>query len=272
VLGFCYARTRQFQKTFEAFDRAQTLDPDNWAVIFARADLHRHLGQLDAARAVLGRIPSQVGKTISGSVPLLRWRLAFLSRDYASALPIAQSMPASTDPRDAGDKELQLGRTELALGQQEKAMRDLDEAVRKAEAVLNFRPPEMHERLARIHASRGDRAAAIAEADKAVQLVPLDKFPEEGLTALEAKAEVHAQLGDSNEAIALLQQIFSSEGSGVVISEALSPSRSHLGSNPQRSALPAALSGQTAVTATAPAWQEPGISMVDFRREFRFEW
>ena len=79
----------------------------------------------------------------------------------------------------------------------------------------------MHERLARIHAARGDRAAAIAEADKAIQLVPLEKFPEEGLTALEAKAEVHAQLGDAKEAIALLQQLLASEGSGILITEAL---------------------------------------------------
>ncbi|MFL6583637.1 MAG: tetratricopeptide repeat protein [Chthoniobacterales bacterium] len=221
VLGFCYARTRQFQKAFDAFDRAQTLDPDNPAVIYAAAELHMHVGELEAARADLARIPSQLGRTLSGSVPLLRWLLAFRSRDYASALPIAQAMPASAGPRDAGDKELLLGRTELALGQRDKAMHDLDEGRKKVEAVLNFHPPDMHERLARIHAARGDRAAAIAEADKAIQLLPLDKFPEEGLTALEAKAEVHAQLGDAKEAIALLQQLLASEGSGILITEAL---------------------------------------------------
>ena len=221
VLSFCYAKTRQFQKALDACDRARTLDPDNWAASFAIAELQINVGQLDAARAALARVPSQLGKTLTTAVPWQRWRVAFLSRDYPSALSIAQAMPTSADPRDAGEKELTLGRTELALGQRDKAMRDLDEGIKKVEGVLNFRPPDIHQRLARIQAARGDHAATIAEADKAIELLPLDKYPEEGLAALATKAEVEAQLGEANEAIALLQQLFSSEGSGVLITEAL---------------------------------------------------
>jgi TolB-like protein/Tfp pilus assembly protein PilF len=222
LLGFCYSRIRQFQKASDAYDRARTLDPDNWVAVYATAQLHTRLGQLDAARALLARVPSQLSnKRLNNDFLNLRWRLAFLSRDYVSALSIAQAMPMSVDPRDAGDNELSIGRAELALGHPDKAMRDLEEARRKVELLISFRPPDGHQRLARIHAARGDRAAAIAEADKAIELLPLDKYPEEGLPALETKAEVHAQLGEANEAIALLQQLFATEGTGVLITEAL---------------------------------------------------
>ena len=102
-------------------------------------------------------------------------------------------------------------------------MRSFDQARAKVYALLAIQTesPRLHQQAAQILAARGEKANALAEAEQAMTLLPLNKNPRDGLPPLETMAEIYATLGDSEHALPLLQQLLKTNGAGLLMTPAL---------------------------------------------------
>ena len=132
-------------------------------------------------------------------------------------------VPAPTDSRDTGLKELLRGLAALGLGKRAEATQTLDEGKVKLEAVLSTHPEaaELHITLAGIQAARAEKERALEEAEKSVALSPITKEAERRLYALETLAEVHARFADADQAIPLIRQLLNADGAGLLMTPAL---------------------------------------------------
>ena len=225
VLATFYGKARRYKGAVDAADRAITLDPNNWTSVSSKAELLLVQGQATVALEILKKIPDQVFRTINRSnASRIRWKSAFLSRDYSEALIIAEEFAAPRpDAIETGERELFVARAELSLGKRAEATRALSDAGAKVEAVLARHPelPDLHRRLAWIRAARSEKQGAIAEAEKSIALLPLSKNADDGLIGLETLAEVYACFGDSDHSLALIQQLLNSDGAGLLMTPGL---------------------------------------------------
>jgi len=102
-------------------------------------------------------------------------------------------------------------------------MRSFEQARVKTYALLVTQTdsPRLHQVAAQVLAARGERAGALAEAEQAMTLLPLNKNPRDGLQPVETLAEVYAAFGDSEHALPLLQQLLETKGAGLLMTPAL---------------------------------------------------
>ena len=97
--------------------------------------------------------------------------------------------------------------------------------------------------LALTNMGLGDKAAALALAERAMAVLPLEKDALDGPAPIEILARVAAQLGEPDRAIAALQKLLSTPSRGRIGCESAAhscaaPARSDVRSAPRRSALP----------------------------------
>ncbi len=225
ILGEFAGMARQYSRAHDAFDRARVLDPNDWNCVAGEATTCFAEGKLEEAKDLLAGVPGNV----ADFVLVVRWRAAFLKRDYAAALQIAQSLKGDIGPDqtlatgEAGEKDFLIGQSLTALGDRAGAVRSFDQARAKvyARLAIQTESPRLHQQAAQILAARGEKANALAEAEQAMTLLPLNKNPRDGLIPLETMAEVYATLGDSEHALPLLQQLLKTNGAGLLMTPAL---------------------------------------------------
>jgi tetratricopeptide (TPR) repeat protein len=225
ILGEFAGMARQYSRAHDAFDRARSLDPNDWNCVAGKATTYLAQGKLQDAWELLADVPNNV----ADFVLVVRWRTAFLRRDYAEALRIAQNLKGDIGPDqtlatgEAGEKDFLIGQSLAALGDRAAAVRSFEQARAKTYALLATQPesPRLHQEAALILAVRGEKANALAEAEQAMTLLPLNKNPRDGLVPLETLAEVYAMLGDSEPAVPLLQQLLQTKGAGLLMTPAL---------------------------------------------------
>jgi serine/threonine protein kinase len=225
ILGEFAGMARQYSRAHDAFDRARLLDANDWNCVAGNATTFLAEGKLEEAKDLLAGVPNNV----ADFVLIVRWRAAFLKRDYADALQIAQSLKGDSGPDqtlaagEAGEKDFLIGQSLAALGDRAGAMRSFEQARARTYALLATQPesPRLHQEAAQILAARGEKANALAEAEQAVALLPLNKNPRDGLPPLETLAEVYATFGDSEHALPVLQQLLQTKGAGLLMTPAL---------------------------------------------------
>ena len=225
ILGQFAGMARQYSRAHDAFDRARSLDPNNWNCVSGNATTYLAEGKLEEARDLLAGVP----KNVADFVLVVRWRAAFLKRDYAEALQIARGLKGDVGPDqtlatgEAGEKDLLIGQTLIALGDRAGAMRSFEQARVRTYALLATQTdsPRVHQVAAQVLAARGERASALAEAEQAMTLLPLNKNPRDGLEPVETLAEVYSTLGDVEHALPLLQQLLKTNGTGLLMTPAL---------------------------------------------------
>jgi serine/threonine-protein kinase len=225
LLGEFAAMARQYSRAHDAFDRARALDPNDWYCVSSKATTYLAEGKLEEARDLLAGVP----KDVANFVLVVRWRAAFLKRDYTKALQIARGLKGDMGPDqtnatgEAGEKYLLVGQTLIALGDRADAIRSFEQAWVRTYDLLATQPdsPRLHQDAAQILAARGERGNAIAEAEQAMTLLPLSKNPRDGLEPAETLAEVYATFGDSEHALPLLQQVLKTNGAGLLLTPAL---------------------------------------------------
>jgi tetratricopeptide (TPR) repeat protein len=165
ILGEFAGMARQYSRAHDAFDRARSLDPNNWNCVSGNATTYLAEGKLEEARDLLAGVP----KNVADFVLVVRWRAAFLKRDYAEALQIARALKGDTGPDqtlatgEAGEKDLLIGQTLIALGDRVGAMRSFEQARVKTYALLVTQTdsPRVHQVAAQVLAARGERAAPL---------------------------------------------------------------------------------------------------------------
>ena len=223
-LFFNYQMQRQFDAAFNTVDRALAIDPKSlglWGLksklaIAARGDL----SVADQALAKFENASTNVDKQWRKNLPpevltevvLGEAGVRMFQRRYADALQALKQLPEQMDPGKPHSfvtARIIEGAAYQQLGEPEAAQVAFRKARELAEAAVRAKPNEesRHALLALALARLGEKDAAIAEAEKAVQLLPISVDAFEGPQMKTVLAEVYALTGENAKAIAILDEL-----------------------------------------------------------------
>ncbi len=245
-VGGIYRRQGRWRDSVASFDRAQSLDPRNCNIAFFAGNNHLFLRDWPAATAAYNRalkiwpdyVPPKIGlanlevfrnsnpaagrKILQdipancdpdGDVALVRWDLAMLERDYATAEKVLTDSPLEDFPGDA-PKTFYQGRIALARGDIESAQRyfaaarpDIEKRVRDNPEVAG-----RHARLGLLYAYMQRKGDAIRESRRAVELEPESQDAFHGANDAANLALVYALVGEPDQAITLIERLLSTPG------------------------------------------------------------
>ena len=215
-LTYNYAMQRNFDAANKTMDRALELNPNGiglWEVkvklaLAEKTDFSVSEQTLEKVKSL--PMSSEERLTIlSAQADLLLFQ-----RKYQQVLQLAESVPDTSLAAIPGS----LAGKYFAIGIAQKGLRD-DAAARtaflKAKGVLEQQAKQksddsdLHVQLAKLLAWLGEKDAAIAEAQRAIDLRPESKDAFEGPRTTEQVAQVYTILGDNARAIELLDGLLS---------------------------------------------------------------
>jgi len=243
-LVFNYGMQRDFAAAEKAIDRALQIEPENltlWSfkaklAIAARGDLSIGNKCLEKIKSVPLSNEERL-KVLGGTIDFL-----FLQRKYKDALELVRNSSDdlfSTIPGQIAMKYFAIGLAQKGLGNEGEARAAFSKAENFAERNVNQKPDEADGRvqLAKLHAWLGEKDAALAEAQRAMELRPESKDAFEGPQITAQVAEVYTILGDSDHAIQLLEGLMNRPSDVSVYSLKLNPTWDPLRKDPRFQAL-----------------------------------
>ena len=220
-LGSTYVILRRYEDADRAFAQAIPLSQDPDPQLITRAlNTIRWKGDLTALRTALAAV-----RIDDPTYNRRRFRLHWLSRDYAAAVQVAESDPGAGWDELANivlPRRLYLAWAYSASGESAKA-RDSYEAVRaQMRAALAQRPDDadLHLALGFANAGLGLADEAIREGRKSTTLMPPSRDALTGTAQLGWLAHLYVRAGRNEEAIVLLQRLLKLPA-GIGISPAL---------------------------------------------------
>ena len=244
-LVFNYGMVRDFASAEKAVDRALQIQPNGlglWQIKAKLAIIER--GDLSLGEKCLEKVKSvpmsdeERLKILGGTIDFL-----FLQRKYDEVLKLVQSSPDSLYMALPGGslalKYFAIGLAEKGLGHEAQSRPAFLKARTLMEEAVKQKPDEAdgHVQLAKLHAWLGEKDAAIAESQRAMQLRPESKDAFEGPQITSQVAEVYAILGDNDHAIQLLDGLLSRPSEVSVNTLKLNPAWDPLRKDPRFQAL-----------------------------------
>lgn len=247
-IGGIYRRQGRWRKSIASFDRALSLDPRNGGIAFMAANNHLFVrdwtaaaagfnralaikpdfanskiglaylevfrnGNPAAGRKLLENIPASA--RTDGTVTVSRWDLAMLERDYATAEKIlTDASLESFSPGGYAPKTYYQGRLAYARGDIESAQRYFAAVAPSTEKRVLDNPDvaQRHSELGLLYAYMQRKEDAIRESRRAVELEPESQNAFHGAAASANLALVYALLGESDQAITLIERLLSTPG------------------------------------------------------------
>jgi eukaryotic-like serine/threonine-protein kinase len=209
-LALTYANLRRFPEALATLDRVLAWAPTNARALVIKAEVFLGMGDLQAAEPLLENPEAP---------PALRAIYLMFQRRYAAAVEILSRALANPTDRDIRHPMviIDLGLS-LAFSQQlagdvsaaretyQKAVQDLQRQLEKV-TTGSFHEANAHASLGLAYAGLGEAAAAIAEGQKAMAILPTSMDPD-GVPAEEATmASIYALLGDGDHAIPILKRL-----------------------------------------------------------------
>jgi TolB-like protein/cytochrome c-type biogenesis protein CcmH/NrfG len=210
-LAFNYQMQRDYASANKIIDRALKIDPDNFGLLAIRAKFAlADKGDLSVGQRALEemeKLPPSAAKTeamVIGKVGLLLFQ-----RNFREALRVSESLPDDQLASKSGllcGKYLYIGIARYCLKDEPSARAALMRAKEYAEARVRDTPntPDAHIQLGYVHAYLGEKAEAIAEADRAMQLLPETKDAFNGPDITEFAAKILVAAGEKDRAIELI--------------------------------------------------------------------
>jgi len=215
-LTFNYQMLRDYEKANKTIDRALALNPTGLEALEVKSKLAiAENGDFSIAEKAFDAVKSvpmskeQKLKTAGSQIDVF-----LLERKYQEALQIAESIPdddlAAFTPH-LWSKYFYIGFARKGLHDEAGARAAFLKAKAAAEQQVKRTPDaeESHIQLAKTLAFLGERDAALAEAQRASELRPESKDAFGGPEIMEEVAQVHAILGDSGQAIEILDRLLS---------------------------------------------------------------
>ena len=247
-IGGIYRRQGRWRESVATYDRAQDLDPRNlgivtlaaldhvlvrdWAAATAgynraleiapdSAQARIGLAYLEvfrnanpaAGRKILQKIPADIDP--DGLVTLARWDLAMLERDFSTAEKILTDFPLEAFPNaETAPKTYYQGRIALTRGDIESAQRYFAAATPDIEGWVRDDPDDAtrHTELGLLYAYMHRKEDAIREGRRAVELEPESQNAFHGASQTGNLALVYALVGESDQAITLIERLLSTPG------------------------------------------------------------
>jgi TolB-like protein/cytochrome c-type biogenesis protein CcmH/NrfG len=247
-----YQMLRNFDKAYEAINRALTLNPTalgplevkSKLAIFQRGDF----SVAEKAFVAVKSIPMTDEQKLRTAGA--RADVFLLERKYAEGLREAENLPDDPlpgFPSHLYGKYYLIGFAKKALHDEPGARAAFLKAKNAAEEQLKQSPdlPEAHIQLARVLAHLGEKDAALAEAQRATELLPESKDAFGGPEIATGTAEVHAILGDNARAIEILDGLLSRPSAITIEGLKINPIWDPLRSDPRFPALAQKYAGKS---------------------------
>jgi len=167
-------------------------------------------GDLVPLRESLAGVPPGVDP--DGGVTLARWDLALMARDFAAAERAIRECGSETILANHGTpvpKGYFLGCVALARGDVVQANKIFEATGPLMEAEMKTAPlePFRHAQLGLLYAFMQRKADALREAERAVELAPIEKDAIYGAQVLALLAAICAQTGEHDRALDLIQRL-----------------------------------------------------------------
>src|SRR2546423_9236939 len=209
-LSFNYAMHRDFSTADKIIDRALKIQPNALGLWELKAKLAvSSRGDLQIGNECIEKIKTipltseERLKILGGTIDFF-----FLQRKYNEALKLAQDASDelySTLPGALVQKYFAIGLAEKGLGHEPQARAAFLKAKALSEESLRQKPDDAdaHAQVAKLHAWLGEKNAAVAESERAMQLRPESKDAFEGPEITTQAAEVYTILGDNDRAISM---------------------------------------------------------------------
>jgi len=206
-----YDVLRRFPESLRKLDQVLHITPDALDIVVAKAAIAQAEGDLPRAAVLLA--PLQPAADDPTSIERQVYQ-AILERRPAPVIPRLKEILAKPDPALGylnGELRFWLGWAQEVAGDRAAARESWRQARSELEPFLQEQP-ENHNLirdLALTNAGLGDKAAALALAERAQAAIPIEKDAFIGPGPIEILARVAAQLGEPDRAIAALQKVLS---------------------------------------------------------------
>jgi TolB-like protein/Tfp pilus assembly protein PilF len=209
-----YMTLRRFPEALRKLDQVLNITPDDIDILALKAAIAQAEGDLPRASAILASLHPP-----TDDIDVWRAQLyqAILERRPAQIIPRLKEILAKADPALGylnGELRFYLGWAQEVAGDHAAAQESWRQARSELEPFLKEQPENyiLMAALALTNASLGDKTAALALAERAMATVPIEKDAVVGPAALEVFAQVAAQTGAHDRAIAALQTLLSIPG------------------------------------------------------------
>ncbi len=220
-----YIDLRRFPEALRKLDQVLDITPDDLDTLAYKAAIAQAEGDLPRASALL--VPLHPGADDIAALETQVYQ-AILERRPGQIIPQLKEILAKPDPALGyfnGELRFWLGWTQEVAGEHPAAQ----ESWRQARSELEFflkEQPENYSLMGDLTLSNmglGDKAAALAMAERTMALIPIEKDVFQGAAPIEILARVAAQMGEPDRAIATLQNLLTIPSAGALSAAPLTP-------------------------------------------------
>jgi len=220
-----YRALRRFPEALRKVDQILNITPDDVDIIALQASIAQAEGDLPRAAALLAPLHPNALEPNALVVQLYQ---AILERRPASIISRLEEILAKPDPAlgyGNGDLRFWLGWAQEVAGDHAAAQESWRQARSELEAFLKEQPENdsLINDLALTNMGLGDKATALALAERGMAVRPIEKDALIGPRSLEFLARVSAGTGEPDRAIAALQKLLSISYYGAFPAGALTP-------------------------------------------------
>jgi eukaryotic-like serine/threonine-protein kinase len=215
-----YMIVRRFSEALRKFDQVLDVIPDDVDTLAQQAGIAQAQGDLTRAGALLAPLNPPADDT--GALEIQVYQ-AILERRPAEMISRLSEILANPEPAlgyNNGELRFWLGWAQDVAGDHAVAQKSWQQARIELEPFLKEQPDNyvLIGDLALVNMGLGDKAAAFALSEQAMNVLPLEKDAVDGPAPIEVFARVAAQMGEPDRAIASLQKLLSIPSEGALAS------------------------------------------------------
>ena len=208
--GISYVILRHFPEALRKFDQVLDIAPNDIDTLVQKAAITQAMGDLQPAAALLLPLHPAADKPTAVETQVYQ---AILEHNSAQVVPRLREILAKPDAALGyfnGELRFWLGWAQDAAGEHSAALESWQKARDELEHFLKEQPENysLMADLALTNMCLGDKAAALALSEQAMNAVPIDKDAVDGPGRIEVFARVTAQAGESDRAIGALRKLF----------------------------------------------------------------
>jgi len=206
-----YMRLRRFPEAQRRLDQVLNITPDDDHTLAFKAGIAQAQGDLPRAAALLAPLHPDADDTVVLEAQVYQ---AILERRPAPTIPRLKEILDKPDPALGyfnGDLRFWLGWAQDVAGDHAAAQKSWQQARAELESFLKEQPENFNLlcALALANMGLGDKASALALAERAIAANPIEKDAVSGPAPIQVLAAVAAQMGEPDRAIAALRQLLS---------------------------------------------------------------
>jgi len=216
--AFSYRCLRRFPEALRKLDQVLNITPDDVDTFVEKAAIAQAEGDLPRASALLAPLRPSADDPSALETQVYQ---GILERRPAEIISRLKEMLAKPDPALGyinGELRFWLGWAQEVTGANAAAQGSWRQARSELEPLLKEQPENyiLIEDLALTNMGLGDKAAALALAERAIAKIPIEKDALDGPFPIEILARVAARMGEPDRAITALQKLRSIPNAGAM--------------------------------------------------------